>query len=168
MMDLMILLAVFVAILALAYFTYRNVVGLDMRLRKIEDVLRNAEVVAEPRHPTERPEMSEAPVPGWGGEGGPSVIVEREQAEVIVDDEAEADVDAESEAESEVGADDDMSVNEILNSMEKSSTVSTTMRNATVSAIRDALKKANVSFPSNAKKAELLEIVKEHNVELSA
>ena len=47
-MDLIILLAVFVAFLALAYVTYRNVYNLDNRLRKIEDILKNAQVVAEP------------------------------------------------------------------------------------------------------------------------
>ena len=47
-MDLIILLAVFVAFLALAYVTYRNVYNLDSRLRKIEDILKNAQVVAEP------------------------------------------------------------------------------------------------------------------------
>jgi hypothetical protein len=46
-MDLIILLAIFVAFLALAYVTYRNVYNLDSRLRKIEDILRNAQVVAE-------------------------------------------------------------------------------------------------------------------------
>jgi hypothetical protein len=87
MMDLMILVAVFVAILALAYFTYRNIVGLDTRLRKIEDVLKNAEVVAAPVH-TPTHERSEnhnnseivgeenTRIPGWGGEG-PPVNVER-------------------------------------------------------------------------------------------
>jgi len=49
-MDLLILLAVFVALLALAYVTYRNISNLDSRLRRIEDILKNAQVVAEPVH----------------------------------------------------------------------------------------------------------------------
>lgn len=47
-MDLIILLSVFIAFLALAYVTYRNVYNLDSRLRQIEDILKNAQVVAEP------------------------------------------------------------------------------------------------------------------------
>lgn len=47
-MDLIILLAVFVAFLALAYVTYRNIYNLDSRMRRIEDILKNAQVVAEP------------------------------------------------------------------------------------------------------------------------
>ena len=81
MMDLMILVAVFVAILALAYFTYRNIVGLDSRLRKIEDVLKNAEVVAAPAHEHSETHHEDSHeentrIPGWGGEG-PPVNVER-------------------------------------------------------------------------------------------
>jgi hypothetical protein len=49
-MDFLILLAVFVALLALAYVTYRNISNLDSRLRRIEDILKNAQVVAEPVH----------------------------------------------------------------------------------------------------------------------
>lgn len=60
-MDLIILLAVFVAFLALAYVTYRNVYNLDSRLRKIEDILKNAQVVAEPvAAPAEAPQAHPA------------------------------------------------------------------------------------------------------------
>ena len=84
-MDILILLAVFVALLALAYVTYRNIQNLDTRLRRLEDILKNAQVVAEPissseHHQHEEPAHNErfisgftnvqhsAPVPGWGGE----------------------------------------------------------------------------------------------------
>lgn len=100
MMDLMILVAVFVAILALAYFTYRNIVGLDTRLRKIEDVLKNAEVVAAPAHiPTrehsethhESSDEENTRIQGWGGEG-PPVNVERMPASSDDEDEREVQV----------------------------------------------------------------------------
>ena len=94
------LLAVFIAFLALAYVTYRNVYNLDTRLRKIEDILKNAQVVAEPvkspRPPVDLPSTADLPRPsafteeahytsvptsrafedrdliqGWGGSGNP-------------------------------------------------------------------------------------------------
>jgi len=100
-MDLMILVAVFVAILALAYFTYRNIVGLDTRLRKIEDVLKNAEVVAAPapssahtqEHSEVHPTQENERIPGWGGEG-PPVNVERMPS---TSDDSDADQDGNDE-----------------------------------------------------------------------
>lgn len=131
MMDLMILVAVFVAILALAYFTYRNIVGLDNRLRKIEDVLKNAEVVAAPvsasgpitHAPTTElsHDVSEnSRISGWGGEG-PPVNVERvpsdnddgEEHDVQImdlpqdDDEYERDVSSGEDDDETEGSDDD-------------------------------------------------------------
>lgn len=100
-MDMMILLALFIAILALAYFTYRNLVGLDGRLRKIENILQNAEVVStsEPVHSNQvssRPGgeysafVSPEYIAGWGGQG-PVLTVEKE-----------ADADADENAEEKV------------------------------------------------------------------
>ena len=90
MMDMLILLGLFIAILALAYFTYRNLVGLDSRLRKIENILQNAEVVtttdpgAMPSaqshmQPGEYSSAFVSPeyIAGWGGQG-PVLTVQKE------------------------------------------------------------------------------------------
>jgi hypothetical protein len=195
MMDLMILVAVFVAILALAYFTYRNIVGLDTRLRKIEDVLKNAEVVAAPpshvqenaetpmHHAAPTPGMLEGNtrVPGWGGEG-PPVNVERvpptdesekedlpidegnesddERYDETSDDEDGGDGEDGEDGEDEDGEEDGATPEE--NKREKSK-----YANVRVGDLRDALKKAGVSFPNGAKKALLVSLVEHNNVELS-
>ena len=200
MMDLMILVAVFVAILALAYFTYRNIVGLDTRLRKIEDVLKNAEVVAAPaneRIPHAHAHAHESShVPGWGGEG-PEVNVERVEADVPTghiseDDEGHADDEAstggvsddegtDDEGSDDEGSDDEGSDGEAsdladddiigLGDGDEEGTDDTQRkaRSGTirVSDLRDALKKAGVNFPNGAKKALLLSLVEQNNVELS-
>lgn len=147
-MDFLILLAVFVALLALAYVTYRNISNLDSRLRRIEDILKNAQVVAEPVHlppsmgvaaakmstnpDVARPVASRSPsapktithfqpsqtgsgsalssgfgVPGWGGEGVPSVPVHVERV-AEPEPEPEADFD-----ESASGGDEDVSVGDV-------------------------------------------------------
>jgi len=212
MIDLALLVAVFVAILALAYFTYRNVVGLDSRIRKIEDILQNAEVVSAPPQeqlsdgsvePTEAPDSVPVPeeatesntrIPGWGGEG-PAITVEREQPE-------ERDADDEYEEQEEDSVDDDSEEpteerNVVVESTEErnivvedvpveSFDVSETTASATteseperepererpnpnsstVSELKDALRRAGVSFPSSAKKAMLVSLVQENNVEV--
>lgn len=109
------LLAVFIAILALAYFTYRNLVGLDTRLRKIEDILRNAEVVTT-TDPASMPsangsafspinhrvpniagqDITPEYIAGWGGQG-PVVKVDKDQHQVV----------EETEQPEEVEEDDD-------------------------------------------------------------
>ena len=204
MMDLMILVAVFIAILALAYFTYRNIVGLDTRLRKIEDVLKNAEVVAAPvneRIPASREQTHEhAPasgIPGWGGEG-PEVNVERvdsdtpanetrvvditEDEEYPADDDQSDDDHSDDESEStsdiaggsgEDGDDersdggDDIRVVDGEGEGEGDESKRPRGGNIRVSDLRDALKKAGVSFPNGAKKALLMSLVEQNNVELS-
>lgn len=197
MIDLALLVAVFVAILALAYFTYRNVVGLDTRIRKIEDILQNAEVVSAPPQtgtgeqgetsvePTQSlPVPDEATenntrIPGWGGEG-PAITVEREQPEDMdADDEYEEEDDDEIEvAEDETDAKeegdvqnlvekapvDDMVINAVETAV--SSKTPVTVSSATVNELKEALRKAGVSFPSSAKKAMLITLVQENNVEL--
>jgi hypothetical protein len=194
MMDLMILVAVFVAILALAYFTYRNIVGLDSRIRKIEDVLRNAEVVASPHsaqsapipQPQDTPQVPQG-IPGWGGEGPPemSVNVERVEADVAEDEEyagddegsdlSDEDEDDDDEGDADDGeaddgeADDDEADDGEADEGEghagDQKATRTTVR---VSDLREALKKAGVSFPNGAKKALLMSLAQENNVELSA
>ena len=216
-MDLIILLAVFVAFLALAYVTYRNVYNLDSRLRKIEDILKNAQVVTEPiggaseepkTHPAPsddedgnnpREQSSSLPnsvpqevspyagrygaaggdsftgaVPGWGGEAGgipPKVTVAKEDAETrtieVIPDDVDTGADGDDEESSDVEVDD------ILDEMEREDgdideveqivpTVdATTMR---VADLKRALKNANISFPSNAKKADLVRLVQDNNV----
>lgn len=99
------LLAVFIAILALAYFTYRNLVGLDTRLRKIEDILRNAEVVTT-TDPSSMPsangsafspinhrvpvvagqDITPEYIAGWGGQG-PVVKVDKDQHQSLEESE---------------------------------------------------------------------------------
>jgi Nucleosome binding factor SPN, SPT16 subunit len=199
----MILVAVFVAILALAYFTYRNIVGLDTRLRKIEDVLKNAEVVAAPpSHAQEYPETpvhsaptpgdyeSNARVPGWGGEG-PPVNVERvlptdepEKEDEIRemdlpideddegnegDDETSDDEDGEDgeDGEDDEDADDGEDGKEDDTTPEENRREKSKYANVRVGDLRDALKKAGVSFPSGAKKALLVSLAEHNNVELS-
>jgi hypothetical protein len=215
-MDLIILLAVFVAFLALAYVTYRNVYNLDSRLRKIEDILKNAQVVAEPiAAPSEEPKNRPAPpededgnnpreqaslpnsvpqeispyagrygaaggdsftgaVPGWGGEAGgvpPKVTVAKEDADTrtieVIPDDADTGADGDDEEGSDVEVDD------ILDEMEREDvdieeveqivpTLDvTTLR---VADLKSALKTANIGFPSNAKKADLVRLVQDNNV----
>jgi hypothetical protein len=212
MMDLMILVAVFIAILALAYFTYRNIVGLDTRLRKIEDVLKNAEVVAAPvneRIPASHEQTHEhtpaSGIPGWGGEG-PEVNVERVDSDTpateprvvdITEDEEYPADDDQSDDEHSDDDDDDESVSENTSDIaggsgedgdDERSDGGDDIRvvdgegegegegddskrprggNIRVSDLRDALKKAGVSFPNGAKKALLMSLVEQNNVELS-
>lgn len=208
MMDLMILVAVFIAILALAYFTYRNIVGLDTRLRKIEDVLRNAEVVASPVQqlaPSESGESSVSHVSAWGGEG-PEVNVERmpadeeqpventhdvqildlpDDGESLADDEADDDGDSDTDLSEEesisnivddiVGNEDDHHEDqEFVHSEDEGDDVKITrtvrsgdLSGAKVGDLKDALKRAGVSFPPNAKKALLVSLIQQHNLELS-
>lgn len=194
----MILVAVFVAILALAYFTYRNIVGLDTRLRKIEDVLKNAEVVAAPANEriSHAHALESSHVPGWGGEG-PEVNVERVEADVPTgniseDDEGHADDEAstggvsddegtDAEGSDDEGTDDEGSDGEAsdivdddilglgVGDEEGTDDTQRKARGGTirVSDLRDALKKAGVNFPNGAKKALLLSLVEQNNVELS-
>ena len=191
MMDLIILVAVFVAILALAYFTYRNIVGLDIRLRKIEDVLKNAEVVAAPvhtptqeqsenHHPVENISEENTRIPGWGGEG-PPINVERVP---LTSDEEERDVQVmdlhESEGEDDLsGLDDDDSGDDDdgedgedgedgVGDNEENTREKSKYSSLRVSELRDVLKKANVPFPNGAKKALLVSLIESNNVELSA
>ena len=204
-MDLMILVAVFVAILALAYFTYRNIVGLDTRLRKIEDVLKNAEVVAAPvpssSHPQEHSEAHHAQenerIPGWGGEG-PPVNVERmpsssDESDQDGDDERDIHVmdlhddDGEEDhsedgsddsdgsgdlADDEGGDDDERGVSddneENVEGDAEDRPERSRYSSVRVSDLRDALKRANVSFPNGAKKALLVSLAESNNIELSA
>lgn len=193
-MALMILVSVFVAILALAYFTYRNVVGLDTRLRKIEDVLKNAEVVAAPvSSPTQLQERSEVHhenerTPGWGGEG-PPVNVERMPP---TSDDRDADQDGNDERDiyvMDLHSDDEKDncddSGDLTNDEDGDDTGGDTeggdvenadrdrpersrYPSARVSDLRDALKRANVPFPNNAKKALLVSLVEANNIELSA
>lgn len=211
-MDLIILLAVFVAFLALAYVTYRNVYNLDSRLRKIEDILKNAQVVAEPiAEPSEEPKTHPAPsededgnnpreqssvpnsvpqeispyaarygaaggdsftgaVPGWGGEAGavpPKVTVAKEDADTRTIEVIPDDVDTGADGDDEEGS--DVEVDDILDEMEREDEVeqivptldATTMR---VADLKHALKTANISFPSTAKKADLVRLVQDNNV----
>jgi len=220
-MDLIILLAVFVAFLALAYVTYRNVYNLDSRLRKIEDILKNAQVVAEPTAiPDEAPqahltgsndgedynpreqssslpnsapqEMSpyagrygagagdsfSGPVAGWGGEGGipPKVTVAKEDADTrtieVIPDDADIEGDTGVDGDDEGDSDDDVEVDDILDEMERegiddsAEEVTPVLDVATVRVadLKRALKNANVTFPSGAKKADLVRLVQDNNV----
>lgn len=192
-MDLMILVAVFVAILALAYFTYRNIVGLDTRLRKIEDVLKNAEVVAAPvpapsqlqEHSEVHHEQKNESVPGWGGEG-PPVNVERmpstsdDERDIQVmdlhDDEEEHSEDGSDNsdesgdlADDEEGDDTDEGNAETDDgvNVDEDKTERSRYSSVRVSDLRDALKRANVPFPNGAKKALLVSLAEANNVELS-
>lgn len=237
-MDILILLAVFVALLALAYVTYRNIQNLDTRLRRLEDILKNAQVVAEPIGSNEQPHeelahnerfisgftnvQHSAPVPGWGGErteNAPSVPVHvqkestEEDGEMIDerdvyvedepmddgldgDDELETDEDesdgssgSESEAENEEvhspikevgsvhdedGLEEELTVDDILRNMESDSHREDAsgqvigekhdVVHMKVNEIRDLLKNSNVSFPLNAKKADLVRLAQENGL----
>lgn len=227
-MDLLILLAVFVALLALAYVTYRNVYNLDSRLRKIEDILKNAQVVAEspqnhrtvgnthadtgtevssttpapsssavPANTASLPksvtqEMSpyaarygaagtdsfDGPVPGWGGQGAvpQKVTVAKEGAdtktiEVIPDDEG-YDAGDDDDGDGEGDSTDDVEVDDILNEMEFNDETTDMNDNspgqdiatAKVADLRRALQNANIKLPNRAKKADLIQLVQEHNI----
>lgn len=231
-MDTIILLAAaFVAILVLAYFTYRNIVGLDTRLRKIETILNNAEVVAQPAVPENVREVTppppapahpEAPevlsengyVSGWGGES-PPVNVERVEPEEEVkevdtrleeaddkkwdeestDDEDDARDDARDDAGDDVRDDESVSIGGSADvggrtysegedsdededdtenrdvhtaGADDASVIPSAYSKVRVGDLRDALKKANVGFPANAKKAYLVALVEENHIQLSA
>jgi len=251
MMDMLILLAVFIAILALAYFTYRNLVGLDGRIRKIENILQNAEVVTttdplampsaqnhvqhQHQHQTQgngqdySAFVSPEYIAGWGGQG-PVLTVQKEGDEdedgddeekvvELINEEPESDIDNLEEAEeiddAESGSDDvdgamdkeeerdqvldlDLgedtkkvsrverveqvdtekdvmnSVDDILKSMEndsrrrqnEASGNESVSRGPKVSDMKDALKKAGVSFPATAKKSELQRLMEEHHIQV--
>ena len=235
MMDMLILLALFIAILALAYFTYRNLVGLDGRLRKIENILQNAEVVTT-SDPDAMPSaqnhvhshghsqgqsaeyssafVSPEYIAGWGGQG-PILTVQKEgdsedegQEEKVVEliDELEEgeeieevdDVHSESDSESQSQSQEDdavlnldldeqdtsnnndvmESVDDILTAMENDSRrrlVETGLngpgnesvsRGPKVTEMKDALKKAGVTFPATAKKSDLQKLMEEHHIQV--
>jgi len=222
-MDMLILLSLFIAILALAYFTYRNLVGLDSRLRKIENILQNAEVVTT-SDPASMPSahmhgsghgsahgsgqgheytsafVSPEYIAGWGGQG-PVLTVEKEGEESddkvveLVDDLDEDEDDdgieeAEEIDESKSEREDDNvlnldvsepeeeskktameSVDDILKSMEEDSRrrlaeTSSITRGPKVNDMKDALKKAGVSFPTTAKKLDLQKLMEEHHIQV--
>jgi hypothetical protein len=223
MMDMLILLAVFIAILALAYFTYRNLVGLDTRLRKIEQILQNAEVVtttdpslmpSAQNHPSHSSQQSHTHeysafvspeyIAGWGGQG-PVLKVEKEsddheneddkvieldteqaEEEQVDEDEEGEELDTEQpeedngldlELEGESAKKDDAmnSVEEILQSMENdrrqrqtdvSGGSESVSRGPKVSDMKDALKKAGINVPANAKKSDLQKLMEEHHIQV--
>ena len=241
-MDMLILLALFIAILALAYFTYRNLVGLDGRLRKIENILQNAEVVTT-SDPAAMPSaqsqthahshghahghsqgaeyssafVSPEYIAGWGGQG-PVLTVQKEgegeeSEEKVVElvdeleegeeieevDDAHSDTDSES-AESEAHSEEDDavlnldldetevsknkvedSIDDILTAMENDSRRrlaetgsggpvgpgnESVSRGPKVTEMKDALKKAGVSFPATAKKSDLQKLMEEHHIQV--
>jgi hypothetical protein len=232
MMDMLILLGLFIAILALAYFTYRNLVGLDGRLRKIENILQNAEVVTT-TDPSAMPSahaqalnhvhsqgqgaeyssafVSPEYIAGWGGQG-PVLTVQKEgegdeeesedKVVELVDDleepeelEEAEEIDDQSDSQSDTELEQDNieideidkvdrkkdvmdSVDDILTSMENDSRrrlVETgqsgagnesVSRGPKVTDMKDALKKAGVTFPATAKKSDLQKLMEEHHIQV--